>query len=71
MPLERVRSATDRLFGTETLRLERDDRVYRLPHLSSDAVALAPLRPSHQLTNGRSGASSATNSETNSVAGDS
>ncbi|WP_233506100.1 DUF6498-containing protein [Haloferax sp. Atlit-47N] len=69
--LERVRSATDRLFGTETLRLERDDRVYRLPHLSSDAVALAPLRPSHQLTNGRSGASSATNSETNSVAGDS
>lgn len=71
VPLERVRSATDRLFGTETLRLERDDRVYRLPHLSSDAVALAPLRPSHQLTNGRSGASSATNSETNSVAGDS
>ncbi|WP_275880539.1 DUF6498-containing protein [Haloferax volcanii] len=69
--LERVRSVTDRLFGTETLRLERDDRVYRLPHLSSDAVALAPLRSNHQLTNGRSGASSATNSETNSVAGDS
>jgi len=69
--LERVRSATDRLFGTETLRLERDDRVYRLPHLSSDAVVLASLRSNHQLTNGRSGASSATNSETNSVAGDS
>ncbi|WP_239638804.1 MULTISPECIES: DUF6498-containing protein [unclassified Haloferax] len=69
--LERVRSATDRLFGTETLRLDRDDRVYRLPHLSSDAVALASLRSNHQLTNGRSGASSATNSETNSVAGDS
>ncbi|MFK8213926.1 DUF6498-containing protein [Haloferax volcanii] len=67
--LERVRSATDRLFGTETLRLDRDDRVYRLPHLSSDAVALASLRSNHQLTNGRSGASSATNSETNSVAG--
>ncbi|WP_229722639.1 DUF6498-containing protein [Haloferax sulfurifontis] len=36
--LKRVRSATDRLFGSETLRLERDDRVYRLPHLPPDAV---------------------------------
>ncbi|POG54305.1 hypothetical protein AUR65_016870 [Haloferax marisrubri] len=69
--LECVRSATDRLFGTETLRLERDDRVYRLPHLPSDAVEIAPLQSNHQLTNGRSGASSATNSETNSFAGDS
>ncbi|RDZ62733.1 hypothetical protein C5B90_14600 [Haloferax sp. Atlit-12N] len=69
--LERVRTATDRLFGTETLQLERDDRVYRLPHLPSDAVEIAPLQSNHQLTNGRSGASSATNSETNSFAGDS
>ncbi|WP_222847848.1 DUF6498-containing protein [Haloferax sp. KTX1] len=69
--MERARTVTDRLFGTETLRLERDDRVYRLPHLSSDAVDIAPPRSNHQLTNGRSGASSATNSETNSFAGDS
>ncbi|WP_241768012.1 DUF6498-containing protein [Haloferax sp. ATB1] len=36
--MERTRTVTDRLFGTETLRVERDDRLYRLPHLPPDAV---------------------------------
>ncbi|WP_342707933.1 hypothetical protein [Halogranum rubrum] len=36
---ERTRTVTDRLFGTETLLVDVDDRTRRLPHLSSRAVA--------------------------------
>ncbi|KTG11385.1 hypothetical protein AUR64_03780 [Haloprofundus marisrubri] len=36
---ERTQTVTDRLFGTETVVVEQDDRTIRLPHLSSRAMA--------------------------------
>ncbi|AKU09403.1 hypothetical protein ABY42_16550 (plasmid) [Haloferax gibbonsii] len=44
--MERARTVTDRLFGTETLRVECDGRVYRLPHLPLDAAGISGQRPS-------------------------
>lgn len=35
---ERVRTVTDRLFGTETVLVDYDDRTIRLPHVSPDAL---------------------------------
>ncbi|ESP89813.1 hypothetical protein K933_02481 [Candidatus Halobonum tyrrellensis G22] len=35
---ERVRTVTDRLFGTETVLVDYGDRTIRLPHLSPDAL---------------------------------
>ncbi|WP_233517309.1 DUF6498-containing protein [Haloferax sp. Atlit-19N] len=44
--MERARTVTDRLFGTETLRVERDGREYRLPHLPPDAAGIGGQSPS-------------------------
>lgn len=35
---EHRRTVTDRLFGTETVLVDKDERTIRLPHISSDAV---------------------------------